>query len=480
MRETIYPKDAKAQSPAPGTALDAVRQNKRPDLLSDDAVFATLNILEQTLKAVAQRGFFAASSTMASGLRGLHKLHSHKRRAVADTLHQIVRQLRRLRALCEKKAPGAQPLLLAHLLDTDQAHLVSAATFSSLVKRSHLDPSTVLLRRTQLDGRLANLHLLTQAEQAAVLGEALSYPDWLAEAFVAEFGPLSARQILSAQNGRAPLTLRVHLGRSTPQQLIEQFAALRLAAQTTQFSPWGVLLSTHINVYQLPGFAEGLFEVQDEGSQLITELCSPPKEAVVVDFCAGAGGKTLGLSAMLKNRGRVLALDVDEHKLQELKKRARRAGQTNIETHCITDGALPPRLLSQLGRGVSRVLVDAPCSGLGVLRRNPEARWRLAPSSVDELAVKQRRILARAAELVAPQGLLVYATCTLLRKENDAVVDEFLAQRPSWVSVPVKDLLGAARARLLGDGERLRILPTPDGPDGFFAAALLRTGQPGH
>lgn len=214
-------------------------------------------------------------------------------------------------------------------------------------------------------------------------------------------------------------------------------------------------------------------EVQDEGSQLIAELVAPPPGGVVVDACAGAGGKTLALASLMANKGRILALDIDEHRLRELQRRARRAGLTNVQARAVAAQQAGPDLLP---RGAARVLVDAPCSGLGVLRRNPEARWRLSPQDIADLSRRQGEILRACAGLVAPHGRLIYATCTILRKENDEVVEAFLRDHPEFHPVPAKEILGAARAAAIGDGQDLRLLPRAEGgPDGFFAAVMRRT-----
>jgi 16S rRNA (cytosine967-C5)-methyltransferase len=201
---------------------------------------------------------------------------------------------------------------------------------------------------------------------------------------------------------------------------------------------------------------------------------APPPRGAVLDACAGAGGKTLALGARLANRGRLIALDVSERKLEELKERARRAGLTNVQALLADDffarrekegGALPL---------FDRVLCDAPCSGLGVLRRHPETRWRLQPAELDELPRTQRAILERYAPLVAPGGRLIYATCTVTAAENDEVVDPFLAAHPSFEEAPAKEILGSERALAIGDGRRLRLLPHLHDTDGFFAAVMRR------
>ena len=202
-------------------------------------------------------------------------------------------------------------------------------------------------------------------------------------------------------------------------------------------------------------------------------MTAPPPRGVVVDACAGAGGKTLALGALLANRGRLTAFDPSEDKLEELRTRARRAGLTNVRALAV-DEKVPIDAEIELRGRADRVLCDVPCSGLGTLRRNPEARWRLQPSDLDELPPLQRAILERYAPLVAPGGRLVYATCTVDVAENDAVVDAFLAAHPEFVAVPAKEIMGKARAEALGDGMRLRLSPAIHDTDGFFAAVLRR------
>jgi 16S rRNA (cytosine967-C5)-methyltransferase len=233
------------------------------------------------------------------------------------------------------------------------------------------------------------------------------------------------------------------------------------------------VLETHLNAYGLASFKEGLFELQDAGSQLIAEACAPPPRGLVVDACAGAGGKTLALGALLGNRGRLVALDSSERKLEELRDRARRAGLTNTRAIAVADGREAESFGELAGRA-DRVLCDVPCSGLGVLRRNPEARWRLAPADLDELPRLQRRLLETYAGLVAPGGRLVYATCTILRSENDDVVDAFLAAHDGFEPVLLKEILGSERAAAIGDGARLRLSPDTHDTDGFFAAVMRR------
>jgi 16S rRNA (cytosine967-C5)-methyltransferase len=450
-----------------------------PEGLAGQAVVRIFDAVQQTARS---KGWFAASALIGRSLREDRKLHSRDRRYVGDTVHSLLRRLRRLRTLVGGKNPSTQSLYAVALIEEWAASVERAPSEHEAVARfaqsAGLSINEVLARREDLERRFATVAEQPSDQQVRTLGEALSYPDWLSALLVQEFGLVQAMTVLSAQNGRARLTLRANLLKGSRDELLSRLRDLGLSAQPTPLGPWGVVLDTHHNVYSLPLYEEGFCEVQDEASQLCAELCAPPPGSLVVDACAGAGGKTLALGAMLGNRGRILALDIDERKLSELKQRARRAGLTNIETRCLSeDGLLHLVPERTVGAGAQRVLVDAPCSGLGVLRRNPEARWRLSPGDLDELTGKQRRILAASARLVAPHGRLIYATCTILRRENDAIVDEFLQSHPDFSPVSAKEILSSARANQMGDGERLRILPTENGPDGFFAAVLRRKAE---
>ena len=221
-------------------------------------------------------------------------------------------------------------------------------------------------------------------------------------------------------------------------------------------------------------FKAGRFELQDAGSQAIAELSAPPPRGVVVDACAGAGGKTLALGVLLANRGRLTAFDPSEGKLEELRTRARRAGLTNVRAVAV--GERRPATRSSASCADAPTASCATCRAAGSARCacNPEARWRLQPSDLDELPALQRTILERYAPLVAPGGRLIYATCTVDSAENDGVVDAFAAAHPEFVAVPAKEILGKPRAEAIGDGLRLRLSPAAHDTDGFFAAVFRR------
>lgn len=426
---------------------------------------AVVEIFDAMQRTATSSGWLRAADLLSARLRDARGLHSSERRLVADSLHRLVRGLRRLRALCGVTRPTSLQLLLATLADQalDAGTALPAALLREL-QAAGISPEVLMRRHADLSPPLSPERL----------GESLSYPEWLVSAVVADLGAGPAEAVLRAQNGRAPLTVRVNLLRGSRDALQARLREEGVESTPTTLSPHGLILHTRVNAYGLQAFRDGLMELQDEGSQLIAEVTAPPPGGVVVDACAGAGGKTLALAALLGNRGRIVAIDVDGHKLTELQRRARRAGLSNVATICAPVQEVSP---DRLPRGADRVLVDAPCSGLGVLRRNPEARWRLSPADVAEIGARQRQILSSAAALVAPHGRLIYATCTILRRENDGVVAEFLERHPDFSEVPVKEILGGARAAAIGDGQRLRLLPLrEDGPDGFFAAVLRRAG----
>jgi 16S rRNA (cytosine967-C5)-methyltransferase len=216
-------------------------------------------------------------------------------------------------------------------------------------------------------------------------------------------------------------------------------------------------------------FRDGLVEVQDEGSQLLAWLLAPRRGEMIADYCAGAGGKTLALAMLMRGTGRIYAMDVSARRLAALGARAARAGITNVHSVALS-GDRDPRVKRLAGK-LDRVLVDAPCSGFGTLRRNPDLKWRQGPQAVAELVQKQRAILRAASVLVKPGGRLVYATCSILKEENEAIADDFAAAHPQFTPLSCDELLAAQRIPLR-TGDRLRLWPHVHGTDGFFAAAF--------
>jgi 16S rRNA (cytosine967-C5)-methyltransferase len=285
-------------------------------------------------------------------------------------------------------------------------------------------------------------------------------------------------------NSAPPRVGRINRLKTTRDACVAALVAEGVSASATSIALDGVVFGGRMSPFRTQAFGRGELEMQDEASQMVVELVAPPPGSTVVDACAGAGGKTLGLAGLLAGKGRVIGLDVTATKLDELRRRARRAGASNVQG--ITVDLLSPGAALEPLRGVAaRVLVDAPCTGLGAIRRNPELRWRLRAEQVDSLTKAQGRLLRAAAMLVAPRGRLVYATCSFLKREGEAILEGFLADHPDYVAVTARDVLGRARTEAIAttEGRHLRTWRfdgTPDGGDlgmdGFFAGVARFVG----
>ncbi|MCE4557667.1 RsmB/NOP family class I SAM-dependent RNA methyltransferase [Roseateles cellulosilyticus] len=300
-------------------------------------------------------------------------------------------------------------------------------------------------------------------------------PEWLAEPLLARLGEAGFWPLAAALNEPAPLDLRVNTLKLKREEAQAQLKVVGIDAVPTPFSPLGLRVDGKPALHKLELFTSGSVEVQDEGSQLLALLLAPKRGEMVVDFCAGAGGKTLALGALMRSTGRLYAFDVSGHRLDALKPRLARSGLSNVYPAQIAHER--DDRIKRLAGKIDRVLVDAPCSGLGTLRRNPDLKWRQSPQAVAELQDKQRAILASAARLVKPGGRLVYATCSLLDAENEVIAGEFEAAHADFKRLPADDVLGKAqveRAGELVENGALRLWPHRHATDGFFAVAWER------
>jgi 16S rRNA (cytosine967-C5)-methyltransferase len=425
-------------------------------------------ILDLFAKTRIDWGF--ASERIAETFRRERRLHSSERREVAETLYGMIRQLRRLdHALHVANMnipPGPRRELARYLAYRVLHDGWSTEQASSII--SDVDWQVV-----------RNIDDVTRRERDAVLRFSLlhSLPDWLSRRFISQFGD-DADALAKSLNERAPLTIRANRVLTTREALAEKLKAENVDTVPTRFAADGLTLETRVNVFGLQAFKDGLFEVQDEASQLVAELCVPPVRGTVVDACAGAGGKTLALGALMEGKGRLIALDIGGKKLEELRRRARRAGIHNVQAIEIDETSWPDEVLALAGK-IDRVLVDAPCSGIGALRRNPEARWRLAESDLARLRTQQESLFARALELIGPGGRVIYATCTVLDEENEQVVQSVLARQKHAAELervgPV-EILGRERGAAMASksGTSLEMLPHVHGTDGFFAAVVRK------
>ncbi|WP_431103135.1 RsmB/NOP family class I SAM-dependent RNA methyltransferase [Roseateles noduli] len=302
-------------------------------------------------------------------------------------------------------------------------------------------------------------------------------PDWLVEPLRQRLGAEQFWQLADAVNVSAPLDLRVNLLKAKREDVQAALKDKGFASSLTPFSPWGLRLEGKPALQKLDVFTSGQVEVQDEGSQLLSLLTEAKRGEMVVDFCAGAGGKTLALGAAMRNTGRLYAFDVSGHRLDKLKPRLARSGLSNVYPVQISNER--DERVKRLAGKIDRVLVDAPCSGLGTLRRNPDLKWRQSPNSVLELHDKQLAILNSASRLLKPGGRLVYATCSLLDAENESVAQAFAEAHPDFILMPAQDVLthaqvDATQAAQLTENGYLRLWPHRHQSDGFFAAVWER------
>jgi 16S rRNA (cytosine967-C5)-methyltransferase len=304
-------------------------------------------------------------------------------------------------------------------------------------------------------------------------------PEWLVAPLKAQLGAEFWRLAESLQQP-APLDLRVNTLTDKRPDVQKELALAAIKAVATPFSPWGLRVDGKPALAKLDAFARGAVEVQDEGSQLLALLLDAKRGEMVVDFCAGAGGKTLAIGATMRNTGRLYAFDTSAHRLDALKPRLARSKLSNVHPAAIAHER--DERIKRLAGKIDRVLVDAPCSGLGTLRRNPDLKWRQSPKSVEELTAKQAAILQSAARLVKSGGRLVYATCSVLPEENEAIAEAFGAANPEFEPQDAVDLLnglkvaGAEGLAAGGEGGKryLRLWPHRHATDGFFAAVWNR------
>ncbi|MHB8709578.1 MAG: 16S rRNA (cytosine(967)-C(5))-methyltransferase RsmB [Desulfuromonadales bacterium] len=302
------------------------------------------------------------------------------------------------------------------------------------------------------------------------LQHALSLPAWLAERWLLELGAEEAQQLAAALLEPAPFSVRVNTLKIGREQFLAALVAAGHRGEPTRFAPEGVILRER-SLAPLPGDIEGWYQVQDEASMLVAHLLAPQPGEHLLDVCAAPGGKTTHLAALTGNRATITALDLHPQRLRLVEQGAARLGCSGITAHSWDMTLFPPFLPAKSCDGV---LVDAPCSGLGVLRRNPEARWRLQPADVVVLAERQAMILNQAAALVKPGGRLVYAVCTLTPEETDRQVADFLARHPDFRRQSLADTVPDSWRELLDDQGCLRSWPHRFGLDGFFAARLIR------
>ncbi len=416
------------------------------------------------LVALVMRFDHPADSIISRFFKEHRGLGQRERATLADTAYRVLRH-RSLYELMARSAPKGMGNVHRKL-----AMLAFAAP------RDYLVGGILPLERAWLETCDAQM----QSGEGLLDLHKHNLPEWLAALLKNQMGD-QFWPLVKALNESAPLDLRVNTFKGNREAAIKEFRASSIKPEATPFSPWGLRIQGKPALNLLDVFKEGRVEVQDEGSQLLALLTGAKRGEMVADFCAGAGGKTLALGAMMKNTGRLYAFDTSQKRLDGMKPRLARSGLSNI--HPVGIAHERDERIKRLAGKMDRVLVDAPCSGLGTLRRNPDLKWRQKQTDVVELAELQTKILQSAARLVKSGGRLVYATCSLLQEENEAIARAFSAANTDFVPMEVGELLAAqkienAETLCSAEGEAtaryLRMWPQVHQTDGFFAAVWQR------
>ena len=406
---------------------------------------------ETLLEATKQvlRFVHPADAVLKHFFRDNRNLGMRDRGLIAETIYALLRKRSWLMHLTQSDQPRL--LLLATLVKVQGWEVRATSGFTKPHERE-------LLRAIVA---AAPGHLSLPAET--------NFPDWLIQLYLKHHSRPELIALASGLDQPGPLDLRVNTMHSDRATVLAELAEIEVEASATPFSPVGIRVVGKPALQQHRLLVEGHVEVQDEGSQLLGYLVAPKRGEMVVDFCAGAGGKTLLLGALMHSTGRLYAFDVSEKRLTNLKPRLKRSGLSNV--HPVRIEHENDARIKRLAGKVDRVLVDAPCSGLGTLRRNPDLKWRQSAEDIAELAVKQRNILAGAAPLLKRGGRLVYATCSILKEENESIVESFLAANPEFRLLNSQDILRAQQIEI-DCGENLQLFPHRHNTNGFFAAVL--------
>ncbi len=397
-------------------------------------------------------GALPADKQMEHYFRERREMGVRDRGAVAETVYACLRRRPILEHIAGGTPAKPQDIVAAYLLTQGiSARALDAGGYKG-------DAGPIAARARTLDVR--SLPFNVQA----------NLPEWLTERLRAQFDDAETRLLAEALNRPAPVDLRVNSLKAERGDVQARLNAEGFPSQPTPYSPLGLRRTERTPLFNTKSFKDGLFEIQDEGSQLLSLLLEPKRQEMVVDFCAGAGGKTLHLGALMANTGTLYAFDVSAKRLERLKQRLKRAGLNNVRS--VTIAHERDERVQRLHGKIDRVLVDAPCSGTGTLRRNPDIKWRAI--DLAELATNQKKILAAAAQLTKPGGRLVYATCSLLHEENDDIVNDFLAGHADFTLLPAGEILARRHVSLETTDDILRLYPHRHRTDGFYAVALER------
>lgn len=442
---------------------------------------AAINAREVALKVVVEVDTAGAYANIAlAGEIGRRRLGDQDRRFVTELVYGTVKAMNTLDWIMSRyssRPPGKIPAVIRNILRIGLYQIfflsrvpASAACNQAVeLAKKYGHPGTVkfvnaVLRSAVRDpGKAA----YPDREREPVSHLALKYyhPEWLVARWLERLGEEECEALCRADNATPPLSIRTNTLKTGRDDLMTRLAAEGVSAEASAWTPEGIVCREHPALASLGSLREGLFQVQDESSMLVAHAVGPQPGEFVIDACGAPGGKSTHLAALMRNRGRVLSTDLYDHKLKLTAENAARLGITIIETR-VYDAA---RLGEEFAGQADRVLVDAPCSGLGVLRRKPDSRWRKTESMLRELPKLQAAVLSGAAGCVRPGGTLVYSTCTTEPEENVQVVEAFLARHPDFYLENTGDFLPVKR-----EGAMIQLWPQRDGVDGFFIARLAR------
>jgi 16S rRNA (cytosine967-C5)-methyltransferase len=428
--------------------------------------------VEATIELIAAigEGRAAADDVVGEWFRRHRFAGSKDRGAISEHVYAVLRHRAALDWWIEKTGgavPGPRARVFAALLLVEgwSAEAVDRACDGDRFRPPRLSPG----ERRLVEG-LAGRSLVHPEMPPEVRD---NYPAWLRPHLEAVFGRALGDE-MAALNTSAPLDLRVNLLKTEGRRTVRAALAEEgIKAQPTPLSPLGLRVRERIPLATLDTFKKGLVEVQDEGSQLAALLADARPGMRVVDFCAGAGGKTLALASSMRNKGHIIAADVSEKRLERAAQRLRRAGASIVQRHPLSSAR--DKWVKRHAQGFDRVFIDAPCTGTGTWRRNPDAKWRLTPKDLEELTSVQADILDSAQRLVKPGGRLIYVTCSLLEEEDERQVENFLATHPDFRLVPIPEVWAEAIGKAPpAETPMLRLTPARTDTDGFFVAVMER------
>jgi 16S rRNA (cytosine967-C5)-methyltransferase len=410
--------------------------------------------------------------------RARHYLGSRDRRFISETIYDILRNYRLLHFHAEdglKKSGFAMVqvpslfIYVSYVLKVKNEEVRTVlADVSGMLHISHpaFEPEPAL---NAIATSSPPQDVMTNP--AKRIAFTFSMPPFIVSEWIERFGQSETGTLSESLNTSAPTTIRVNTLKTSVASCQSRLKAEGVESDRTALSPFGLVLHKRINTQALLSFKDGWFEMQDEGSQLLSLLVHPRPGQVIVDACAGGGGKTLHLAALMENEGELHAIDIDEKRLARMRPRLDRAGVTIAHLY---HSERQKTILTSLQAAADAVLVDAPCSGIGTLRRNPALKLSVNEEYVERISKSQQSLLGRYSAFVKPGGRLVYSTCTLLRRENENVVEDFVATHPAFTLLTATDILQRQHVDVASDSPFLTLLPHKTGTDGFFAAVLQR------